>query len=85
MDTHYLGDDVEMLSTNSFKECQDECSKEKQCEAFTWSGITDEWVTQSKCHLKNAIPTTPTEYKGLISGPKYCGTFFQMWLFIHLN
>ena len=85
MDSDYYGNDIEYLITRSAKECQFKCSMVEQCVGFTWSGITDEWVTQSKCHLKNAIPTTPTEYKGLISGPKYCGTFFQMWLFIHLN
>lgn len=73
MDTHYLGDDVKLLSTNSFKECQDECSKEKQCEAFTWSGITDNRTMKNECHLKNDISKSHWEYKGLISGPKYCG------------
>ena len=78
MDTDYPGFDIKLLVTNSAKECQFECSKEKRCEGFTWSDITrsigpnGHKVVKNTCYLRNAI-LSATEHKGFVSGPKYCG------------
>ena len=60
-DTDYPGEDIGDKDGESWQECIEHCSKNKDCRFFTWG------VKKKKCWLKKAM-SKKIQKSGLISG-----------------